>query len=190
MGKCRIQNIVPPCGYRLDGIDLIRLLDFNEFGGFKFDGDGLYDTCLVTAMPWANSFIEVDSPDTAKYTSSLQNGIYTHTLETFIGDLSADLEAKLHLATNRRYVALFRTKAGRLFAFAYEAGATITYTNQTTGGIGSLVTITATSIYPLFEAIESVLDTLRVKPSRLFFENDEPQQMQIYAGHSTQWIIN
>lgn len=151
MGNCRIQNIAPLCGYRVEGLDLIRLLDFDDFDGFKFDGDDLYNNCLVTAVLRSGDFVEVDTPETAKYTSSLQNGIYTHTLETFIGDLSAELEATLHLATKRRYIALFRTRNGRRHAFAYEAGASVSYANQTAEGVGSLVTITATSIYPLFE---------------------------------------
>lgn len=149
--NCRIKNIKPPCGYRVEGIDLIRLLDFDDFDGFKFDGDSLYSNCLVTAILRSGDFVEVDTPETAKYSSSLQNGNYTHTLETFIGDLSADLEAMLHLATKRRYIVLLRAKNGRYFAFAYEAGAGVSYANQTAEGIGALVTITATSIYPLFE---------------------------------------
>lgn len=154
MGNCRIQNIKPPCGYRVEGIDLIRLLDFDDFDGFKFDGDDLYNNCLVTAVLRSGDFVEVDTPETAKYTSSLQNGVYSHTLETFIGDLSAELEATLHLATNRRYIVLFVAKNGRYFAFAYEAGANLSYANQTAEGIGSLVTVTASSIYPLFEVSE------------------------------------
>lgn len=154
MGNCRIQNIKPPCGYRVEGIDFIRLLDFDDFNGFKFDGDDLYNNCLVTAVLRSGDFVEVDTPETAKYTSSLQNGVYSHTLETFIGDLSAELEAALHLATKRRYIVLFRAKNGRYFAFAYEAGANLSYANQTAEGIGSLVTVTASSIYPLFEVSE------------------------------------
>lgn len=146
---------MPPCGYRVEGIDAIRLLDFDDFNGFKFEGDDLYSNCLVTAILRSGDFVEVDTPDTAKYTSSLQNGMYTHVLETFIGDLSADLEATLHLATKRRYIVLFRAKNGRYFAFAYEAGANVSYANQTAEGIGSLVTVTASSIYPLFEVSEA-----------------------------------
>lgn len=142
---------MPSCGYRIAGIDAIRLLDFADFNGFKFDGGELYSNCLVTAVLRSGELVEVDSPETAKYTSSLQAGIYTHTLETFIGDLSAEMEATLHLATKRRYIVLFRTKNGRYHTFAYEAGATVTYANQTAEGVGSLVTITANSIYPLFE---------------------------------------
>lgn len=154
MGKCRIHNIVPLCGYRLEGIDFIRLLDYDDFVGFKFDGDDLYSNCKVTAILRSGDFVPVDAPETAKYTSPLQNGVYTHTLETFIGDLSAELEATLRLATKRRYIVLFRAKNGRYFAFGYDAGATVSYADQTAEGIGSLVTITATSMYPIFEVAE------------------------------------
>lgn len=152
--KCRIQNIAPPCDYRAEGIDLIRLLDTDDFDGFEFDGD---NNCLVTAVLRSGDFVDVECPQTAKYTSVLQNGIYTHTLETFIGDLSADLGAALHVATKRRYIALFRARNGRYFAFGYDAGATVSYANQTADGIGSLVTITASSIHPLFEVSEDAV---------------------------------
>lgn len=154
MGNCRIQNIKPPCGYRVEGIEAIRLLDFDDFDGFKFDGDDLYANCLVTAILRSGDFVSIDTPDTAKYSSSLQNGIYTHTLETFIGDLSAEMEANLHLATKRRYIVLIKAKTGRYLAFGYEAGAGVSYANQTAEGLGSLVTITGASIYPIFEVSE------------------------------------
>lgn len=112
MGNCRINSLVPNCGYNIDGIEAIRLLDFDDFGGFKFDGDGLYDSCYVSEIlqKGNSSYIDVSTPDSAKFTTTLNNGIYTHTLETFVGDLSASLMASLHLATKRRYVVLFKTK--------------------------------------------------------------------------------
>lgn len=138
----------------MEGIDDIQLLDFDDFNGFQFNGDDLYANCFVNAVLRSGDFVKVDTPETAKYSSSLQNGVYTHTLETFIGDLSAELEATLHLATKRRYIVLFRAKNGRYFLFGYEAGAVVTYANQTAEGVGSLVSITASSIYPLFETYE------------------------------------
>lgn len=158
MGNCRIQNIKPPCGYQVEGIELIQLLDFDDFNGFKFDGDGLYSNCLVTFILRSGDFVELDTPDSANYTSTLQNGIYNHKLETFIGDLSANLEATLHLSTKRRYIVLFRAKNGRFFSFAYESGANVNYTNQTADGIGSLVTVTSSSIYPLFEVSKDAFE--------------------------------
>jgi hypothetical protein len=148
---CRIQSIVPDCGYRVAGIDSIQLLDFDDFGGCKFEGDELYSNCFVTAILRSGEFVGLDATEGAAYTSSFQNGLYTHTLETFIGDLSANLGSMLHLATKRRYLVIFRAKNGGYFAFGYDAGAKVTYANQTSDSPGSLVTITATSIYPLFQ---------------------------------------
>jgi hypothetical protein len=147
--------MVPACGYNPEGISDIRLLDFEDFKGFKFRGDKPCDTCDVTAVNHTGGFIVMESPDTAKYSSTLQNGVYTHVLESFIGELSAGMSATLHLATKRRYIVMFRSKTERYFAFAYEAGATVTYVNRTDGGTGSLVTVTASSIHPLFEMSRS-----------------------------------
>lgn len=158
MGNCRIHNMTPPCAYQVEGIDAIGLLDFEDFQAFKFDGDDLYGNCYVVAISRTGHIVDVATPDTAKYTSSLQNGLYSHTLETFIGNLSAEMMSVLHLATKRRYVVLFRTRGRRYHVFAYEAGATVTYANQTSGGTGSLVTISASSIYPLFEVDPRVMD--------------------------------
>lgn len=133
-------------------------LDSDDFNGLRFEGDNLYKNCLVTAILRSGEFIEIDTPDSAKYSSTLQNGVYTHTLETFIGELSAEMTATLHLATKRRCLMLFKSKAGRYFCFGYEAGATFSYTNQTTDGTGSLVTISASSIYPLFEVSEEAFN--------------------------------
>lgn len=146
------MNIKPPCDYNSEGIDSVRCLDFEDLNGLRFLRGGLYDSCMVTAVMRAGDWIEIDAPGTvAKYTSALQKGIYTHTLGTFVGDLSADLAATLHLASKKRLVTFFRAKSGRCFCFGYEAGGVLTYTNQTADSIGSMVTITASSVYPLFE---------------------------------------
>lgn len=148
MAKCRIQNLKPPCGYQTEGITDIRLLDFDDFDGFVFRGDDLYSNCYVTTILRSGDYVSLDTPDTAKYSTQ---GEYTHTLETFIGDLSAELLAQLHLATKRRYIVTFRGGNGRYFVFGYEAGAKVSYVNQTAEGLGAVVTITASSVYPLFE---------------------------------------
>lgn len=151
MATCRLQNLKPPCGYNLEGIETIQVLDYDDFGGFKFDGDDLYNNCTVTGFYKVGTFNELEAPEGSKYSSSITNKIYTHILETFIPDLSGVFASSLHLGTKRRYVPLFQLKNGKYYTFGYEAGATITYTNQTADSIGSLVTITASSIYPLFE---------------------------------------
>lgn len=144
-------------GYQSEGLDEIRLLDFDDFGGFTFTGDGPSTTGFITGMRRDGKLIDVNAPETAKYSSSSQKGVYTHTVETFIPDLTGDMLAALDLATRRRYLVIFRAKNMRYFTFGREAGATLTYVNQTEGGLGSLVTLTAQSVHPLFEIDKEAL---------------------------------
>lgn len=167
MAKCRLLNLKPPCGYNLEGLEKILLLDFEDFDGFEFDGDDLYINCLVVAILRGAEFIEVQTPDGAKYTSGLSGKIYAHTLETFVSELSADVSANLHLGTKRRHLPVFQLKSGRYFTFGYEAGAALTYANQTAESVGALITITCASTYPLFEVtagalLDSYTDTFDV----------------------------
>lgn len=158
MAKCRIQSIKPPCSYVLEGVAEILLLDFDDFKGFRFDGGALYNACLVSAILRTDDFKELQAPDgAAKYSSTLQSGVYVHTIETFVTELSAATLSNLHLAAKRRQVPVFKARTGRYYTFGYEAGAAVTYSNQTADSIGSLVTITATSIYPLFEVIPAAV---------------------------------
>lgn len=158
MAKCRIQNLKPPCDYGLAGLTSIQLLDREDFAGFRFDGDDLYSNCLVTALYRSADLVDVAAPDNgARYTSSLQNKIYTHTLETFIADLSAPVIADAHLSTKRRYVPVFGLPTGKFFTFGYDAGARVSFSGQTSDAIGVLLTITANSIYPLFEVAADAL---------------------------------
>lgn len=155
---CRIQNLKPPCAYNLGGLSSIHLLDFDDFKGFRFEDDKLSNTSYVSAILRIGDFTVLDAPDGAKYSSTLNNKIYTHTLETFIGDLSAQTSSNLHLAKKRRYVPVFKLKSGKYFTFGYDAGATLSYTNQTSEVTGALVTLTAQSIYPLFQAGENAMN--------------------------------
>jgi len=165
MAKCRLQNIIPACGYTVEGISEIKLLDFEDFIAFEFDGDNLYDSCLVTGIVRTNDFTQIEAPDlVAKYTGPVNNGVYAHGLETFVNELSAQTISNLHLATKRRQLVLFKTNAGKYFIFGYEAGAIVTYTGQTAEAIGSLVTIQGASIYPLFEVIGTAVTNF-VRPS-------------------------
>lgn len=193
MGNCRIQSLIPPCGYRDSGITAIRLLDFDDFDGFRFGGSGLPDSCFVEAVFRSGDFVEIDAPDTAKYTSSLQEGVYTHILETFIGDLSAPFAAALHLATKRRYLVLFRVKSGQYFAFGYDAGADIGYTNQTAEGLGAAVTITAVSVYPLFEVSGAGFippGWLRITPSLSFTAGGDSRTLSIDCNAGRTWVLS
>jgi len=156
--NCRIQNIVPACRYSAEGISDILLLDYDDFAGFKFAGEGQYADCLVSHIIRTGAFVKVAAPDLiAKYTETLASGIYTHSLESFIDEISSETIASLHLASKRRQVPFFKTNAGRWFTFGYEAGAVVTYTNQTADAIGSVLSVSTTSIYPVFEIEESAM---------------------------------
>lgn len=155
----RILNIKPPCGYTLEGITEVILLDFDDFKGFKFEGDDLYNNCLVVGIIRVGNFTDVPAPETAKYSSAINNKIYAHSVETFSNELSAYQSANLHLALQRRYIVVFKTKVGRYYTFGYEAGAVVTYSNQTADAIGALITISAPSIYPLFEVSPEAITT-------------------------------
>lgn len=126
-------------------------MDFADFSGMQFEGDDLYKNALATALYRAGNFVEIETPEGANYTSSIAAGIYAHRLETFIPSLDAATLSNLHLATKRRYLVVFQTMAGRYFTFGYDAGAAVTYTNQTNEATGALMSIAASSIYPLFE---------------------------------------
>lgn len=156
--KCRVQKIVPNCDYSVEGIAQIWLLDFEDFEGFRFLNKGNYDSCYVTDILRSSEFIEVDAPDMiGKYNST---GNYTHTIETFIGDITADTISNLHLATKRKQIPLFKSNSGKVYTFGYEAGATINYNNQTGDGFGSVLTISSNSIYPLFECNPLIISSL------------------------------
>lgn len=146
----RISNIKPACGYSVEGISHLRLIDFDEFDGFEFDG-GTPESCRVTQVQSAGSPVEVNTQGAfTKYNA----GANAHTVETFVPELSADMQRNIYLASKRRYVVLFRTLAGRWHAYGYEAGASVTFTNQTGEAIGSVLTISAQSEYPLFEVTD------------------------------------
>lgn len=157
---CRISHIKRvSCSYNVEGVNAVKLLDIEDFEGFKFEDDRLYDVCKVVRISVSGDWVDVEIPDTAKYNSTLGGNVYTHTIETFIGELSAELSAVLHLATKRRSLVLFKTNMGRYFIFGSDAGATLSYTSQTAEATGSLVTISASSKLPLFEVLAGALLT-------------------------------
>lgn len=148
----------PPCDYNLEGIDEVRVLDFEDFKGYKFEGDNLYANCRVIAILRTGDLAEIATAESTKYGSTISANIYSHVLETFVPNLTAGILANAHLGTKRRYVVVFRSKMGRYYTFGYEAGAVFTYTAQTPESLGALVTLTAASVYPLFETDAAALE--------------------------------
>lgn len=167
MAKCRITNLTPPCGYNVQGVVAASVVDFDDFGAFEFDDDGLEDTALVTNI-YGLTPIGLPVSLATRYTSSKAGKVYTHTLETFIPALSAQLIASLNLATRRRFVVIFTAGNGSRFVFGYENGATLTYTAQTAEALGAMVTLTALSAHPLFE----LSPTAKTGAARVTFDVD------------------
>lgn len=153
MAKCRISNLVPACDYNVQGIRSAEIIDLDDFDGFQFEADGLEDTALVELV-FASDIVALPVSTGTKYSSTRSGRVYAHTLETFVPRLSGQMSAALDLATRRRFVVLFTTNNGQRFAFGYENGATLSYTNQTADAVGSIITLTAASIYPLFELLD------------------------------------
>lgn len=155
--SCRISHIKPPCAYVVEGVERIWMLDFDDFQGYRFYEDGLYNIGYVEEILQLGPFREIDAPElVAKYSSS---GSYVHRLETFVGALTGNTLANLNLARKRPQVVLFKTVSQQYFTFGYEAGATVSHTNQTNDGFGSSVIITANSVHPLFEYLGAAPST-------------------------------
>lgn len=150
--KCRIGHIQPPCEYQADGILDIRLLDYDDFAGVRFRDGEKYSNCFVSVVLRKGEFVKLEATDNAKYYSSLQNGVHSHTIETFVCDLSSDVQAQLQLASKRRYLVMFKIRSGKWFIFGFEAGASVVFNNQTSEGIGTAVRVSTESMYPLFES--------------------------------------
>lgn len=153
MAGCRITSIKPDCGYKLFGVEEIKILDYEDFSGVDFYGDNLYDRQLIDKIYKNADFTDVAKSDNSRYNSTTQNGIYSHTLQTFVDDLSASILSNIHLASKRRYVVLFKANNQKYYLFGYDSGATFSHTEQTDDSIGSSVTLTAQSEYLLFEVI-------------------------------------
>lgn len=152
MANCRIQNLTPTCGYNGDGVVSIRLLDYEDFLGFTYEGNASYASCYVEKILYNGAFVTIDLPDfPAQYTGSFTAGLYSHSLEAFIAELSAPILADLHLATKRPQLVVFKTRTGRYFTFGHDMGAKATYSAQTADNTGAVLTLAASSQYPLFE---------------------------------------
>lgn len=158
MAKCRIQNLSPSCAYNASGVDVVMFLDFEDFVGFTFRGLASYETLYVESVNREGNFITINLPDfPAQYTGTHQRGVYGHSLEAFVPELSAEILQSLHLATKRPQVVIFRTRAGRYFAFGHEAGAKVTYSAQTSENTGALLSVTSGSQFPLFEVAPTAM---------------------------------
>lgn len=155
---CRIGNKIKSCDYTPQGISKIWLLDYDDFVSLKFRDDGLYNNNLVTNIYHNNGFVELEASEGSKYTTNRQNGRYTHTLDTFIENFDFNDIADYDLASkSRKYLVIFLTRTNKYLMFGYKPGATFSYTSQTEEATGSLIQLSVTTTYPIFEVDANVI---------------------------------
>jgi len=177
--NCQLfKNIKASCLYNPGGISRIYLLDMQDFITYRFKEDKLYQKSYVEAIikELGFRFIEFESVDESNFTEEKKKGVYTQTLSTFVHTLEAEKLENLLLASSRRFIVIFSTMQDTWFTFGLEKGATVDFT-QITGQVGESngygITISAESIYPLFETNENAIKfsyNEDLEPDELFCE--------------------
>lgn len=155
MGCKLIQNIKHSCEYNAGGITEIYLLDIEDFIAYQFDGDALYDGCMVDTIKTQNvDYLRMDTVNESNFTETQDNGIFKQTLSTFVGTPEASKTFNLLLSAGRKYLVVFKTSQGKFYSFGSDGGATVAFslqTGQLNEASGYNITISKNSIYPLFE---------------------------------------
>jgi hypothetical protein len=186
MANCRIQNLTPACGYNGSGIIKVILLDFEDFQGFGFQDGAGYESCFVESMFHSGDFVEIPLLDfPGDYAGNLNAGIYSHVLEAFLSELSGSMLSQLHLATKRPQLVIFETRAGKYFVFGQDNGAKASFNIVTADGTGAVLTLSATSIYPLFEVSADALQPYKAQPGVYVPVFDETAVCEIDAETDT-----
>lgn len=162
--KCKLlNNIKATCTYNPGGISEIHLLDIRDFVTYRFSNDNLYEKPFVEALfrNDGSEFISIESVQESNFSETKKNEAYEQTLNTFVHTLDAGKLESLLLAEVNRYVVVFRTMQGTWFTFGSDTGASVAF-DQISGQVGETngynLTISADSIYPLFEAADDVLE--------------------------------
>lgn len=153
--SCRLlKDIKHNCEYNGIGISSIYLLDIRDFIAYQFLNDRLFDQCFVEAIKIkASNYISLDVVDESNFLETQENGIYKQQLTTFVRSLDAEKTASLLLASNNKYITIYRTP-NKSYCFGSDGGASVLFTQQTgqKGEVsGYSITIDKSSIYPLFE---------------------------------------
>lgn len=162
--NCKLlKNIKASCTYNPGGISEIHLLDLRDFITYRFKEDNLFNNAFVETIfrPYTSQYISLEAVSESNFTESKDaKGNYKQTLSTFVHTLSAEKLESLLLAEVNRYIVVFKTLQQTWFTFGTSEGASVSFsqlTGETTEANGYNVTITADSIYPLFEASDDVL---------------------------------
>lgn len=148
------KDLITGCNYSIGGIHSIWILDINDFDGYVFNNDSLYDSMYVDNIYVKGNWYELQAVDEANFTEKVNNGAYQQQLTTFIGLYDADIQREMLKSTNSKFLVVFRTFTRKYFVFGSDGGVTLTYENQSgakTESIGYSVTLSINSSYPLFE---------------------------------------
>jgi len=157
-----LENIKSDVGYNLGGITSILLLDKDEFQGFEFDEDDLYDRFNVTKIFRTAPFLELDRVEESSVNQNFSKGVYKHELKSFIRIVRKEIIRTIEYAKKDAFVVFFKTMQGRYFTLGSDGGVTLSYSLQTDeerGVNGMTVEIKKSSIYPLFEVREDAFKT-------------------------------
>ena len=126
----------------------------DDFGGYQFDGDGLYDRCLVLRVGKKEQLIALDSVSESSFNETNADGVYKQELTSYLRGMEAATTAQLLHVAAGRFVVFFETHHNRAYTFGSDGGAKLTF-GQQNGQLGNAsgysVAISKSSVYPLFE---------------------------------------
>ncbi|WP_029902293.1 hypothetical protein [Prevotella sp. 10(H)] len=163
---CRLlQNITHTCDYNPGGITNIYLLDIRDFETYYFVEGGLFDKCYVERISVRTPFVEIGAVNESTFTEMQENDVYKQTLTTFVNTLSGEKSSGLLLAAANKHLVAFRTSQGLMYCFGSDGGASLNFsqiTGQTGETAGYQITISKSSVYPLFETDASRFNTIPV----------------------------
>jgi hypothetical protein len=151
------SDMKPASGYNVGGVSRIWLSDIEDFASYQFEENDSGCRRMVTSVSASSPFIELGIMAEANFTEDCVDNIFRQKLSAFIEPLSAEMSAKLLIATGNKYLVLFRSPQGKFFTFGSDGGASLSFTQQTGAGnesSGYAVTIVKNSIYPLFESLD------------------------------------
>lgn len=174
--SCRLfQDIKHSCEYNHGGMSTIKLLDINDFAGYKFEDDLNFDESRIELIYNTGDYIILDSVNESNFTESYNNGIYTQQLTTFVRTINHQKTSSLLLASSGKYVVVFYSN-NWIYTFGSDGGASVSF-NQQTGQMGEVmgynITIYKDSIYPLFEAFGTAINDKNIESEFLpDFENN------------------
>lgn len=143
--------------YNPGGIAEILILNINDFISYRFSGDGLYNSCMVEKIYTNSNPISIDCIVESNFTEQEANNIYTQTLSSFIRSLDAKKTNELIKLKTTKQLVLFRTYSNTWHTFGADCGASLVF-EQISGQVGESngykITLTANSIFPLFEVAD------------------------------------